>query len=311
MFGLLINPRPYLDESLLGYLQRLAKVNGLPGKELISAFAQADEVEVADWFQNIDPPVSWPAVAAEYRAPKAKAFKVWTFRRSRYCPICLDETGYWREAWGLTLVTTCSVHSTELQDRCPNCLKETNHSSMLANSCKACGTTLGEHKHKIARASASAAWLTSIFEDKLRADTLPDGPGLAALSYQELHELSSRLAVRSVRTESSKPLKVADSGSLEVSRDLASAAGEILMNWPRAFRDLLSDLRDVNSDGKGWKLTTAFGPIYRDIQHDLNAPCFDFVRSEFESFLQNAWEAPLAKRNRLLSDKAVEEHRWV
>lgn len=311
MFGLLINPQPHHDESLLGYLQRLAKVNGLPGKELISAFSQADEVEVADWLQSIDPPVSWPAVAAEYRAPKAKAFKVWTFRRSRYCPFCLDETDYWREAWGVTLITTCSVHNTELQDRCPNCLKETNHSSMLANSCKACGTTLGEHKHEISPASASDAWLTSIFEDKLRAVTLPGGSGLAALSYQELHELSSRLAVRSVRTESSKPLKVADSGSLEVSRYLAHAAGEILMNWPRAFRDLLSDLRDVHSDGKGWKLTTAFGPIYRDIHHDLNAPCFDFVRSEFESFLKNAWEAPLAKRNRLLSDKTVEEHRWV
>lgn len=49
MFGLLINPRPHQDESLLGYLQRLAKANGLPRKELLTAFARADETDVADW----------------------------------------------------------------------------------------------------------------------------------------------------------------------------------------------------------------------------------------------------------------------
>ena len=160
-------------------------------------------------------------------------------------------------------------------------------------------------------ALASCAWLTSALEEKLYADSLPDDAGLVALSYRQLHELSSRLAVRSVPSESLKPLKVANSGSLEVSRQLADAAGEILMDWPQAFRHLLSDLKDIYSDGKGWQITTAFGPIYRDIHHELDAACFDFVRSEFESYVQDAWEAPLAKRNRLLSDKTVEDHQWV
>jgi hypothetical protein len=83
------------------------------------------------------------------------------------------------------------------------------------------------------------------------------------------------------------------------------------MNWPKAFRDLLSDLRDIHTDGKEWNLSSAFGPLYQDIYHDLDAACFDFVRSEFESYVQEAWEAPLARRNRLLSDKTIEEHRWV
>lgn len=65
MFGLLINPRPHQDESLLGYLQRLAKANGLPRKELLTAFARADETDVADWLQMMEGPLSWPAVSAE------------------------------------------------------------------------------------------------------------------------------------------------------------------------------------------------------------------------------------------------------
>lgn len=57
MFGLLINPRPHQDESLLGYLQRLAKANGLPRKELLTAFARADETDVADWLQMMEGPL--------------------------------------------------------------------------------------------------------------------------------------------------------------------------------------------------------------------------------------------------------------
>lgn len=75
-----------------------------------------------------------------------------------------------------------------------------------------------------------------------------------------------------------------------------------------AFRQLLSDLKDTYSNSDDWKLANAFGPIYRDIHHDLNAPCFSFVRDEFESYLLEEWVAPLANRNRYLSHQAVENH---
>ncbi|WP_202916084.1 TniQ family protein, partial [Pseudomonas putida] len=92
MFGLLINPRPHQDESLLGYLQRLAKANGLPRKELLTAFARADETDVADWLQMMEGPLSWPAVSAEFRDPRPKGVKLWTTHHARYCPICADST---------------------------------------------------------------------------------------------------------------------------------------------------------------------------------------------------------------------------
>lgn len=311
MFGLLINPRPHQDESLLGYLQRLAKANGLPRKELLTAFARADETDVADWLQMMEGPLSWPAVSAEFRDPRPKGVKLWTTHHARYCPICLGEAGYWRESWGLTLVTTCSVHGTELHGRCPNCLKETDPSAMSANSCQACGTSLSGTNFEIAPASDTAAWLTSGFEDRFYADSLPADAGLAALTYEQFHELSSRLAVRSLPTERTQPLKVADSGSLEISRLMANAAGVVLMNWPLAFRELLSGLKAVHSDNEHWTLSRSFGPIYHDIHRDLDDSCFDFLRREFESFLQHAWEAPLAKRNRNLSEETIERHRWV
>lgn len=91
---------------------------------------------------------------------------------------------------------------------------------------------------------------------------------------------------------------------------MANAAGVVLMNW-LAFRELLSGPKAVHSDNEHWTLSRSFGPIYHDIHRDLDDSCFDFLRREFESFLQHAWEAPLAKRNRNLSEETIERHRCV
>ena len=76
MFGLLINPQPQRDESLLGYLQRLAGANGLTGNELIKAFQEASDEDITDWFSTMTLPVSWSPVSSELRQPKSKALKV-------------------------------------------------------------------------------------------------------------------------------------------------------------------------------------------------------------------------------------------
>lgn len=311
MFGLLINPKPQCDESLLGYLQRLAGSNGLAGNELIKAFQEASDEDVADWFCTMTLPVSWSQVSSELRQPKTKVLKVWSLQHKRFCSCCLAESAYWKESWDLTLVTSCSVHGVPLQDRCPGCSAKVNRDAMLANSCKSCGYFLTSRSAPATAAEDACAWMTAAMEARLRQEYISGSRDLDALTYEQFHALSTRLAVRIVRSEDSKPLKLANSGLLEVSRELAQAAGEILMNWPRAFRDLLSDLRSTRSTGMGWKLASAFGPIYRDIHHDLQAPCFAFVRAEFEFFVQQAWEAPLAKRNRYLSEKTITGHRWV
>ncbi|MGY2442907.1 hypothetical protein [Pseudomonas sp. SDO52101_S400] len=311
MFGLLINIHPHRDESLLGYLQRLAGANGLVGNELIKAFQEASDDDVAIWFGTMTLPASWPAVSFLLRRPTTQALKTWSLQCKRFCSYCLAEHSYWRESWDLTLVTSCSSHGVHLEDRCPGCSTKINRDAMLANSCKTCGYFLSSGMTSATAGEAACTWMTDAMETRLRQEHNSVLSDMGALSYEELHALSVRLSARIVRTESSKPLKLADSGSLEVSRELAQAAGEILMNWPRAFTDLLSDLRSTRPTGADWKLASAFGPIYRDIHHDLKAPCYAFVRAEFESYIQREWEAPLAKRNRYLSERTITEHRWV
>lgn len=313
MFGLLINPRPHRDESLSGYLHRLAKENGLTGTDTLKAFKWAEESEVKEWIRQFDSPRSWDEAAVELRTPKTRPFKIWSVRSTRFCAQCLADGGYWRETWEITLVTSCTYHRTELVDCCPHCSAKTCQSAMLDNSCKACGMSLsGREFEGYARcASEPCQWLSLALENSFYSPHVPNANGLSGLSYKDLHELAARLAVRRTRAQTLMQLRVPEIAAVSVSRKLADAAARILMDWPTAFRQLLSALKDTHSNNGDWKLSSAFGPIYRDIHHDLNASCFSFVRDEFESYLLEEWTAPLANRNRYLSHETVESHHWV
>lgn len=57
-----------------------------------------------------------------------------------------------------------------------------------------CGTSLSGTTLEIAPASDTAAWLTSGFEDSSTPTRCQPTRGLAALTYEQFHELSPRLA---------------------------------------------------------------------------------------------------------------------
>ncbi|MBC3455894.1 TniQ family protein [Pseudomonas mosselii] len=313
MFGLLINPRPHHDESLSGYLQRLALANGLTSNDALRAFKQADDCDVKEWIRHCGTPRSWHEAAVELRSPITRPFKIWSVRSVRFCAQCLAEGGYWKETWEITLVTSCTSHRTELLNCCPHCSLKTCHNSMLDNRCKACGFSLASPgaEEYTRLASEPCQWLSSALENAFYSPPLPNAGGLSGLPFNDLHELAARLAVRRTRAQTLMQLKVPEISSVGVSRTLADAAARILMDWPSAFRQLLGDLKHAHSSSGEWKVTSAFGPIYRDIHHSLSSPCFSFVRDEFESYLLEEWAAPLSNRNRYLSHQTVENHLWV
>jgi hypothetical protein len=114
MFGLLINPEPEHDESLLGYLHRLGICNGLWNGELVKLFKGLTDEEVSSWLGQCRRPQSWYDVIKEIRKPKFNNQKVWSLSYSKYCSACLAFSCYWREVWDFTLYTVCTVHAVEL-----------------------------------------------------------------------------------------------------------------------------------------------------------------------------------------------------
>ncbi|MFT4206249.1 MAG: helix-turn-helix domain-containing protein [Ralstonia sp.] len=127
----------------------------------------------------------------------------------------------------------------------------------------------------------------------------------------EFHELALRVGVRGTIVNTNKPLKLKDAGALTVAIPIAQGAGKALMSWPYGFEGMLDAIREQRRKGYSWKIREAMGPIYKDIYHYLKDPRFDFVRTAFESYIIDHWEAPLACRNRNIGLQLVRNHTWA
>ena len=132
--------KPYLDESLVGFLIRLVEENlhRDPGLILDHAGVEAGHVEgVGKADIDFDALASSTGLAAaDLRrlsyVPVAGARKPMFFgqaldldliscHRRRACPACLRDAAYHRAIWDIPLVKVCPIHGAMLIDRCLAC----------------------------------------------------------------------------------------------------------------------------------------------------------------------------------------------
>lgn len=310
MFGLLINPVPELDESLVGYLHRLGGANALWNGEIVKKFKELTDAKVYDWLGEDVRPVSWYEVAFELRSPKFTNQKVWSLVHSKFCPHCLAAGLYWRELWELSLYTSCSVHKVDLLYRCPRCQAKANKSIILTMNCDSCGFSFLEAS-KPNLADKSALWISGELSRRLRYGSNIGSSGIESLTYKQFHFLAVRIGVRALSRKCSMNMTIASIVSKNVAPDIAKSAGSILMGWPQNFHDLLADLMKIRGSKLSPKLGSTFGLIYHDVYLSLTDQSYDFVRSEFERYIVENWEGPLDMRNRRLSECTLLQHRWL
>lgn len=311
MFGLLVNPAPKHDESLIGYLHRLGGCNGLWNGEVIKLFKESTDEQASKWLDEDVRPISWKDVASEIRAPQFNVQNVWSLINIKYCPVCLEEELYWRELWDLTLYTACITHNTNLLYKCRKCQEKSTLKLLITKCCGKCQCSVFESLEPDRLVDESRIWISAELEKRLRHgrdDKLGD---VDSLTYQQFNFLAIRLGVRAVSLEYYMSMIVVSKTSRNVVPELAVAAGNILMGWPQTFHSLLSGLMKQRVSNLAWKLSSAFGPIYNDLYISLTDQCYDFIRSEFEKYIVLHWEGPLAMRNRRLSERTLLAHRWL
>lgn len=311
MFGLLINPEPEHDESLLGYLHRLGICNGLWNGELVKLFKGLTDEEVSSWLGQCRKPPSWYDVITEIRKPKFNNQKVWTLSYSKYCPACLAFSCYWREVWDFTLYTVCTIHAVELLYECPICQARVTPKILNTRTCENCASSLFSEKSAMTEVDELKLWLSKELKRRLKVKVNEVSLGLNSLTYSQFHFLAVRFGVRALSRKCHMNMTVASMASQKVVPILAKSAGQILMGWPKTFHDLLTDLVQLRQSNLSSKIAAAFGLIYNDVFLSLTDQCYDFVRLEFENYVVKNWTGPLAMRNRRLSECTLLEHRWL
>lgn len=174
-------PKPYPLESFSSYLARTAQANGVTMYETwlktlgLRLFSRYDiclrDLGRMPQLLRISPDqlraMTFDAVKQKFLCNDKQLFKLLTgalTRHSRYCPLCLAESGYYTLLWGLECITGCARHGCHLHDSCPACGEHIFplKTPLQVGTCSQCGFDL---------ATTQVAWLTDTEWDLVRVRT--------------------------------------------------------------------------------------------------------------------------------------------
>lgn len=146
---LLRRPRPYIDESLIGYIARLADTNYYPSPNYILKISQLrvtgiysnifiskiDNLCILSQITEVEASILWAMAFSSTNSCSSayiftsvvKAFgenistSLFNKTGARFCPICWQTKAYYSQVWHLSRVTVCPFHKCFLIDTCYNC----------------------------------------------------------------------------------------------------------------------------------------------------------------------------------------------
>jgi hypothetical protein len=212
---------PRDGESIESWLEHLADANGLTTAALLAALrrrgvstryltlapgpdtirALADLARVSEHDVHATTLAAYDGTALDlagldpddrhsYRQVAARG---WTpAHGTQACPACLAETGTWRSAWRLLIVTTCTRHASLLVTQCPACqrpLRDQRHSHLRAvGAANLCGNPLGagptrQCQHDLTTITSHPAD-TAVMATQERVDAALAGAHITTLGVQ-------------------------------------------------------------------------------------------------------------------------------
>lgn len=159
---LLRRPRPYPMESLASYIIRLAENNYYPNVNWIFQMSglkkrgiyanvfspKIDDLSKLCLLSETEEEVLWSMAFSSVNQSRfhslntVEAFgnivPLCALKKNfvKLCPICLDESPYYRQVWNLSIVTVCPFHQCLLINRCPQCQQEIIWSRPSIAKCK-------------------------------------------------------------------------------------------------------------------------------------------------------------------------------
>ena len=185
----LVSGDPYSDESLHGFVLRMAGRNRMAGlkwvleqlgRRSITQLTDADDRKIAYLFgadsQAVESLVvrrQWIDGVQVHWIHGHEVTRPYLLRASRpqWCPKCLADFGYARAVWGLQLVTACHVHGVMLLERCPSCSRLLRWQRRALQAC-CCGASLGSTTSPAASDAelAVAGWVGGHFDSTPASD---------------------------------------------------------------------------------------------------------------------------------------------
>jgi len=300
---LLLRPPILHNEGPYGYLLRLRRANLLSYKEL----RDREIVSAKSRLGGLPALIGSGLNVDDWRVRFEGANVRWNQVFPRACPLCLAEQSHWRVWWELEFYDTCHIHQIDLVDTCHCCGESFSWNRDSLMECQ-CGASIIEHPKK--SAPDALVELSRRIADKWQDSTESPADWFTRLSLLEFQQLIHFLGAYAAFLGNKRPQKITKIKNLGISWKLTSIVAEIIQQWPQGFHRFLNQLQDGKSDTAA-RLPTRFGHFYQALYRQLIGVSFDPLRDEFQRYLMEHWNAPLAKRNRRLPMASPREQKWM
>jgi hypothetical protein len=329
---LLHRPQPLKDESLSGYLLRVAEQNGFATAKWISELAslrrkfavvRQDLRPMADLLgvdvAELERRCYWPADWAGDRQMhlffgQPVPVRALNLLRPRLCPECLRASPHVRQSWDLALTAICPEHRCVLLDACPECGSALSWNRSAVCLCQHCGHDLREAQAPAA--DADAVDLTALLHHQAglnKANAPQEIPAeIAVLPLAALIKVTLLVGATAKNLNSvGGHWPCAWLNAAEMA-DLVQKAAKMFKGWPSAFHEVLSQARKWKAEGAGMGLEHDFRGLYRALYKDFREAHFDFLRKAFEDYITGQWDGGvLGGKNTRLADGTRQSRKFT
>jgi hypothetical protein len=299
------HPAPYPTESLIGYVLRLSEKNGYASPWSLYRLAGMRQNEMRTTgikvqklatiarcriHQLVDiafePPTSHPRLARLLGHTLVPTDL--NITKPKLCPQCIAEKGFIEAHWHLELMSACPIHRCVALSSCPKCGNRLSWFRPGLLECK-CGGKLQEGElHSISEAEAS---LLDILRRKIL--TLPaNEENPMALPRDQLMAMNLRSLLAVVRTLGKhRIIADKDTGGVKEERAVPHAS-RVLMNWPKNFIELFTDLGRTlpatPASGVGKQFISIYTSLFKSKAIRPREQT-DFLKLAFLDFAMNHW----------------------
>jgi len=287
---LCLSPEP--DESLCGFILRVAVHNGCSGDEM-AGWLELPKLTDA---QNADPETAAFLLRVKRETLTGMGFEDdstgWVqghgipikhlHRVKRACcPDCLKEAAYYRRVWALRQVDVCPRHGKLLIDICSSCGSSLRWGKLSFLTSCGCGSELDEQGSNVPAVDTTGA---AVIYLHCGLDT--PGQGLsrefADLPLAALIELLFYLGRMDVVIAGGNPSHL-HRAQMFTDRDVLNAGARVALRWPEAFDELACAVRRAYVGKSG--LANEYGYLYRYVQRAQNKPTGVLLAEAFTAHL--------------------------
>ncbi len=313
----IIFPRPYFDESPIGYLIRVAQKNAY--KRVRWLYSQdrrmftlaplrlLEHLLEAEWsgFNRIS------NIVHEVCQLDISHLN---FTSMRYCPKCLNDKKYHRVKWYLAGSAICLDHGCWLVDDCPECHSKIDFKEASSITECYCGASLLASETKEAPKSAIRYarffdGLAAIEDNDFAFSKVFDGSQYTLENRVKL----SRVLVRWSLSSSEfyhRPGSFTGLNSISTAKAAIDAFSHSWLSSLDSFVNYITTVHQkiYQDQAEGDEL---FRYFYKTVFRELVHPGFKPIKDTIQVYMNDHWIHALDKRNSLFMKEAIGAHKWL